>query len=153
MATDRDARDLRTELVEAVRAKELMAAALHDATDRANRMERQYLDIESGGVHFDLQAAREFWAESEKQAAADKQRAEDVIVELRKQVEWARKLRGRAEERRHESEADSLAMLRQRDAVRSVLAEDPPGTVHPASAATRADLTARITAIYDQEPS
>lgn len=68
-------------------------------------------------------------------------------------LRWEQTLRERVEGQLRQSSADNLAMLRQRDAVRAVLAEAPPGTVHPASAATRADLTARITAIYDQEAS
>lgn len=46
---------------------------------------------------------------------------------------------------------EHAAMTRQRKRIRQVLAEEPPGTVHPAVAETWGHLQRRITAILDQE--
>ena len=65
-------------------------------------------------------------------------------------LRWQRYIRARVEKQLRDSQADGVAMALQRDEIRRILAEEPPGTVHPAVAETWGHLRRRILTILDR---
>lgn len=154
--------DARAERDHAIQVAKRMVDALHVERGRANRMERWYLDVESGAVHIELDYANELLDETRKDAAAAAQRSSDLIAELRRQLDPAtrsvrelksqrdneRKLRLTAEAERDTAQAQLAEVVRQIHAIPTLDIHplDDPETVAGARAhnAVLADVRAAL---------